>query len=486
MPRTDKRNPFNRIDAVFTVNLDYAISRWRSIQKEAETMGFKHKLERIPGVYHAVGGFGCAQSMKKCVRQASERGLSEFLLLQDDARFIAPRDEVWDVLNKALDNLKGKNWGMLYLGMTIGCKNPKTDLSGAGNPFNPALTFYGLFGVIINSSIYDTLFANIPDTIELFRPDLRADMQALKVPSELKFCVNPCLVTVGDFPSETGNNLDTRNMVTQLDIVKYLSDQYRAFNLLPRIDSDIKISYNMATYPGRPEANLKRVVDSILPHVDILRVYLNEYIYTPECLIHPKIVVKQGGPDLKDTGKFFWAGKHRDEYYFSGDDDIAITRRYIERHIEELKRYDGSAVVTSHGCCLKPCAQGLSRDDRSLVVAFTSSYSDDARVSIGGTGVMCFDSRKISIPLDAFKYHGMTDLCAALHFRKQSIPIIARAHKADELVNTVGNDAGALWRQIPDLNPQHRELLSEFDDWGSEDLPTLISVNTTQHKGENT
>ena len=94
---------------------------------------------------------------------------------------------------------------------------------------------------------------------------------------------------------------------------------YMAFPLLRRrfpapdgllIDSKPAEEYvtaSVASFAAR-EDSLKQAVASILPQIDRLNVYLNDYDAIPEFLRHPKITVasSQEHGDRRDNGKFFF------------------------------------------------------------------------------------------------------------------------------------------------------------------------------------
>lgn len=93
----------------------------------------------------------------------------------------------------------------------------------------------------------------------------------------------------------------------------------------------------MATMPGR-EATLKIAVDSILPQVDGLHVYCNEFEEAPECLRdRDKLTFTIGGENLGARGKFFKAKQHNG-FFFSVDDDYEYPPDYVSRMIEIIER----------------------------------------------------------------------------------------------------------------------------------------------------
>ena len=190
----------------------------------------------------------------------------------------------------------------------------------------------------------------------------------------------------------------------------------------------MRVSINMATYPAR-EKTLSQVVNSLLPQCDILRVYLNEYTYIPKCLKQPKILVHFGGENIKDTGKFFWAGTIKNEYYFTVDDDFIYPPDYVAKHVEAIQKHN--SVVCIHGRILKKYPQHPA-DVEKVFEYFKDLYTDE-KVNYCGTGTVAFDNSRLAVDLSIFKSHGLCDEYFSAKLQKANIPIICRKHKSDEL-----------------------------------------------------
>jgi len=71
---------------------------------------------------------------------------------------------------------------------------------------------------------------------------------------------------------------------------------------------DEEVMVSIATHSERKDT-LNLVIDSLLPQVDRLNVYLNGYDHIPDILKHPKVLAvlsQQKVGDLADNGKFFF------------------------------------------------------------------------------------------------------------------------------------------------------------------------------------
>ncbi len=114
-------------------------------------------------------------------------------------------------------------------------------------------------------------------------------------------------------------------------------------------------SANMATQPARIETALK-TIDSIIDQVDVVRLYLNNFIDVPREFMHEKIEIHIG-KDLRSSGKCFWA-LNENEYYFTIDDDLIYPPTYVEDMLKKLNTYDDDIVLSLHGKVLKPKFHG--------------------------------------------------------------------------------------------------------------------------------
>lgn len=223
------------------------------------------------------------------------------------------------------------------------------------------------------------------------------------------------------------------------------------------------ITVNMATYPEREES-LRTVIDGLLKidAIDKIRVYLNEYTKVPSFLNHKKIEYVIGQKNLKDTGKFYWAGSIKNEYYFTCDDDLLFSEKYLLKHLRLLNSYNNKIFVTLHGKILNP--RPMSFKDISIKCHFNKLVSQTMFINFPGTGVMVFDNSVYSIPLEMFKYHGMTDLWIAKYLQDRKIPCLVRKHNANKIRETYkGKDT--LYNNRLKMVAQHKEILDSVNKW---------------------
>lgn len=190
------------------------------------------------------------------------------------------------------------------------------------------------------------------------------------------------------------------------------------------------ITASLASIPSRQKM-LQKVVESLLPQVDRLNVYLNGYKMKPLFLNHAKITTamsrKHG--DLGDAGKFFWSGEV-EGYHFVCDDDIVYPADYVSRTIATID--DTGAVVSYHG--VKLLGGSYYEPGAREVHHFAKLLDSNSQVHIGGTGVMAYDTSRVKVSLKDFPTPNMADVYMGALCQRQGIPIVCPAHAAGWLV----------------------------------------------------
>ena len=141
----------------------------------------------------------------------------------------------------------------------------------------------------------------------------------------------------------------------------------------------------MATIPNRIQ-QLEIVVNCILPQVDQLNVYLNNFEEVPWFLNNPKISVvrSQDHGDRGDAGKFYWSDKVRG-YYFTIDDDIAYPPDYVDKLKAGLDRRGKKCAVGIHGEMYGNEIRHWTKD-RTKTHHFHYRLERDTPVCVLGTG----------------------------------------------------------------------------------------------------
>jgi len=182
-----------------------------------------------------------------------------------------------------------------------------------------------------------------------------------------------------------------------------------ALRLLGRTEKPRTVFVGMASIPSR-EHSLRQVVESLLPQVTELGVFLNNWDAVPEFLKHPKIRVarSQEHGDVRDNGKFFWVEKANTRFYATVDDDIYYPADYIARLIEHQQHLGGSYAVGVHATTYpKP----LTRLLRNRHLRHFSHRSDAfIPVDLIGTGTLLFERAYWQLKYSELGQPGMADV----------------------------------------------------------------------------
>lgn len=179
----------------------------------------------------------------------------------------------------------------------------------------------------------------------------------------------------------------------------------------------------MATFPGR-SSTFRNVVERILPQLDELIIYLNEYSSVPDLPISDKIRIHLGtktAGDLRDNGKFYQLPTD-DAYIFTFDDDINYPHDYVDRMIHYIEMFQRSCVVGVHGVIFPREKREYLRDRN---VTFFGAGHKGRFVDLLGTGTTAFHSSTLSLKLQDFKTKGICDLWFALACHNQKVPLFS-------------------------------------------------------------
>ena len=208
----------------------------------------------------------------------------------------------------------------------------------------------------------------------------------------------------------------------------------------------------LAALPDRAEY-LSRVVDSLLPQVDAVVVWLNGWSAEDRSRWIPrlpaKVRIEHGRkvdgvtPNVGDAGKFVSLPEFVG-YRLTCDDDLeygpdyvghmvkGVERYglsdYVEHMIAGVERYGRKAVVSLHGRRFTAFpVESYYRGTRESFHCLAEQLQYEP-VHCPGTGVMCYHTDTISFSEDDFPLPNMADLHVGLKCEKLGIPRIALAH----------------------------------------------------------
>ncbi len=187
----------------------------------------------------------------------------------------------------------------------------------------------------------------------------------------------------------------------------------------------------MATMPPRLPA-ISETIPKILPQVDHLFVYLNDFESIPDVLLHDKITCLLSQDhlgDIGDVGKFYgcenWSKS--ESYIFTMDDKIIYPHDYVLQSIKAIETYKRKAVISFHGRNIKRNCHSYYHDPAAYFGVY-DSVAPDQFVHEVGTGAMSFYSKLIPCKISCFEHINMTDIYFSMFLQRNNIPMVVRSH----------------------------------------------------------
>lgn len=233
--------------------------------------------------------------------------------------------------------------------------------------------------------------------------------------------VRQSLIVHVDGPSQMNGCLRDREPLIAVDFIDGAGAHRRLRERIP-------VYASMATIPSR-ERELKLAVDSLLPQVDVLRVYLNGYQQVPAFLGDSRIEIalSQDHGDRGDAGKFFWC-EDAEGYQFVCDDDIIYPPDMVATMINKIEQHGRRAVVGLHGVILRNRCQSYYRDRK--VLHCSQSLSADQLVHILGTSSAAWHASTIQLKRSDFRKPNMADIWLGIVCQTQRVPMLAIERRA--------------------------------------------------------
>jgi len=180
----------------------------------------------------------------------------------------------------------------------------------------------------------------------------------------------------------------------------------------------------LASIPSRVDS-LKQVIESILPQVKGIGVYLNNFDEVPAFLKHPKIQIarSQDHGDVRDNGKFFFLDKTKCSKYATIDDDIAYPSNYIEKLLSFQQALGGTHAVGVHAV-----AYG-TRVEKLLKGRYLWHFKEQNQCllpcNMVGTGTLLFDQRYFKLDYSEIGTPGMADVWFAVAAKNRGFTLWA-------------------------------------------------------------
>jgi hypothetical protein len=188
---------------------------------------------------------------------------------------------------------------------------------------------------------------------------------------------------------------------------------------------------NVASY-NRVESLLK-TVDSIYDQCDELNIFLNNFDgELPSKFLDNKINIYFSDNRYGDALKFAKL-QESEGYYLTIDDDLIYPKNYVDYMIARCKEYSNQRVITLHGKNFASFPIQSYYKSHSEYYHCLFPMRKNVLVQFGGTGVMCFHTSLMKIPINFFKLPNMADIWVGKYCKENNIKIICITHPKDFL-----------------------------------------------------
>jgi hypothetical protein len=237
--------------------------------------------------------------------------------------------------------------------------------------------------------------------------------------------------------------------------------------------------------------SLVRTIKSIYDQCDEINIFLNDHEgEIPSQFLDKKINLYFSDNRYGDALKFAKLIES-DGYYLTIDDDLIYPPNYVEHMITRCKEFLNKRVITLHG----------RKFSGQPITSFYSSYIEfyhclryqkrDAFIHFGGTGVMCFHTSLMKIPIAYFELPNMADVWVGKYCFENNIQVLSIAHDKDFLTyqpqkttifDTESNSDTAQTKIVNDLFNPNKQVVNVV----TETPPISIKIETTIEKNQKT
>ena len=239
----------------------------------------------------------------------------------------------------------------------------------------------------------------------------------------------------------------------------------------PIITNNMHIVASMASMPSR-EKSLAKVVDSILPQVSELWIYLNDYTRVPHFLKLDKIRIFRSQNelgDLGDAGKFYNC-EEIDGYHFTIDDDLIYPPDYVSRMVASIERHNRKYAITCHGRRFGSMPVASYYRGATENYACLQGQLSDAMVHVGGTGVMAYHTSVLKLSIADFEAANMADIWFAKAANEQGVNILSIAHRRGWIKESVYDRNYTIFSSCSNSDAFQTQVINSID---FKELPVL-------------
>jgi len=178
-----KVSGINKLDAIIYINLDKRKDRRKLIENELKKMDVKkEKIIRFPAIYEKYNGhLGCVKSHIEVLKIIKQSNFKNALILEDDFKFILPKEEINKKIDHFLENFNNK-WDAIHLSHSYWNKQKQIDKHIC--KINSAMTSSGYI-VNNHNNFYDKLLNDFQNSEKKLTENLKKWLE--KNPNKKKY-----------------------------------------------------------------------------------------------------------------------------------------------------------------------------------------------------------------------------------------------------------------------------------------------------------
>jgi glycosyltransferase involved in cell wall biosynthesis len=174
--------------------------------------------------------------------------------------------------------------------------------------------------------------------------------------------------------------------------------------------------------------SLVRTLMSIYDQCDEINVCLNNHVgEIPPILYEEKVNLYFTDNSKGDAFKFLKL-EESDGYFLTIDDDLIYPDGYVDHMINKCKEHNNKKIITLHGRNFSSFPINSYYKSSSERYACLENVKNDVIVQFGGTGVMCFHTSLMKVPIEDFLYPNMADIWIGKFAKQRNIPIVCLQH----------------------------------------------------------
>jgi hypothetical protein len=231
---------------------------------------------------------------------------------------------------------------------------------------------------------------------------------------------------------------------------------------------------SMATFPGR-EKTLEDVIKRLVPQLDRIYIYLNEYKKIPTFLEkYPNVKPVLGADtygNLNANGKMIFLDyEESDCLVFTLDDDILFPNDYVQIMSSYMAAFNYRAGLTVHGSIIPDVASWYY--ERTHVLGARKNLSYHHAINLVGSGTFVFMKNSIPVEFHQFTQDIYVDLALSLAALKNNVPLMAvkRPENWIEFIRYEG-----LWEKFKGEVTHHTQILQKSNAWRLDHVKSVWS-----------